>query len=92
MEMTEWLLEMGADIDEMPVEDEGTWARREEFGSPLHWAAEGKNWDIVKQLLEKGADKGLKDTQGRTVLERGGNDEVLRRLLEEHNTLIPFPY
>ena len=62
VEMTEWLLEMGADVNEMPVEDEGRWARRDEFGRPLHWAAEGKNWDVVKLLLERGADKVLQDS------------------------------
>ncbi|KAL9120492.1 MAG: hypothetical protein Q9187_002956, partial [Circinaria calcarea] len=78
VEITEWLIEMGADVNEMPVEDEGTWARREEL------ADRGQDWNVVKQLLERGADKGLKDAQERTVLERGGNEEGLRRLLEEH--------
>lgn len=85
VDMVAWLLDSGADINEYPVESDVTWMCKDEWGSPLHWAAQAKNWDVIEFLLAKGADTNIKDEKKRSVLESGGNAEVLRRLLEKYS-------
>ena len=46
-----------------------------EFGTPLHFAVERRQEATVKYLLSIDADPGLKDAEGRTVMERSRNKD-----------------
>jgi len=70
-----------------------TWAEGSAFmlptmsygGSPLNYAAFGGHVDVVRMLLERGADVGSKDSTGTAALWRaaaGGHDSVVTLLLE----------
>ncbi|MDP7240452.1 MAG: HisA/HisF-related TIM barrel protein [Dehalococcoidia bacterium] len=56
--------------------------------TPLHWASEGGHLEVVKALLEAGADTDLADGDGATPLHyashpsEGGHVEVVKALLE----------
>jgi ankyrin repeat protein len=67
------LLDLGADINEVPSAD--SWCVPNQdieagLGSALHAAASEGHTKVVSLLLEKGADVHLKDSKGRTALER----------------------
>jgi ankyrin repeat protein len=67
------LLDIGADPDEVP--DPESWCVKhqdieEGLGSALHAAASEGHYEIVSLLLERGADAQLKDSKGRTALDR----------------------
>jgi ankyrin repeat protein len=68
-EVIEYLLEAGADIDS--IENTSVESRRAEsgFGTALHYAAREGREDLVRMLLEKGADAEVRDTLGRTASE-----------------------
>lgn len=65
LDMVEFLLEKGANVDEV---DNGLSAPNWRKGSALHQAIRnGDSW-VLKTLLKKGADTGVKDRMGRTPL------------------------
>ena len=87
-DLVRMLLEKGAKVDTLGFVDCAIESRAEEAGSALHFAVDRKssNWEVVKLLLENGADVSLKDLKGRTVKERatanGFNDlEVILETL-----------
>lgn len=85
-DMVRFLLEKGADVDEMGIYHPYDRRCEERVGSALHQAARNGHQDIVALLLGEGADVNLKDLRGRTPLalaEAEGNDAV-KSLLREH--------
>ncbi len=70
IEMVKFLLEKGADINEIGLKDFGGDRVTEEGGSALHKAVMQGWEDIVRFLLDKGADINLLDIRGRTPLMR----------------------
>ena len=87
MDMVQFLLSKGADINEMGIRHPYDRRSDETVGSALHQAVRKGHADIVSLLLREGADVGLKDLRGRTPLELAeaeGNDTV-NSLLKEHS-------
>ncbi|KAL9099816.1 MAG: hypothetical protein Q9163_004739 [Psora crenata] len=80
LNMVEMLLDKGADIDEIGIEHPTDEMYREDMGSALHRAVNGSHRDVVRFLIEKGANVHLKDVLGRTPLDlalaRKNNDIV----------------
>ena len=73
LEMLDKLLSKGADVNAQTLDD----------STLLHLAADDNDIWLVKALLEHGADKTLKDEQGRTaydVAERCQYDAIKRAL------------
>ena len=68
-DMVRFLLEKGADVNEIGVEDPTDPRETEEMGSPLHKAAANGHEGVIQILLERGAKVDLKDAQGRTALQ-----------------------
>ncbi|THU94521.1 ankyrin [Dendrothele bispora CBS 962.96] len=68
------LLELGAEIDEIADLEKSPHFGYEEaeqgFGNALHVAAEEGHLEVVRLLLNRGADPELKDTNGRSAKER----------------------
>ena len=71
-DLVRMLLDKGAKVDTLGFVDCVIESRAEEAGSALHFAVDRKssNEEVVKLLLENGADVSLKDFKGRTVKER----------------------
>ena len=81
--MIEFLLQQGASINEIGLEDPTDERVTEDAGAPLHMAAEAGHKDVVELLLEKGANIDLTDLQGRTALDRAeqsGHGEIIQYL------------
>ena len=78
------LLDSGVDVNEVGFE----YCAVERFaavaGTGLHFAVDGGSEEAVRLLLERGADRQLKDAQGNTALERarGKNCEGIIALLD----------
>ncbi|KAK3167662.1 hypothetical protein OEA41_010789 [Lepraria neglecta] len=85
LKMVKFLLEKGADIDEIGIEHPTDERYGEDMGSALHRAVNGGHRDVVKFLIERGADVGLKDVIRRTPMDlaKARNDEELEKVLEE---------
>jgi ankyrin repeat protein len=67
------LLDLGANPNEVPPAD--NWCvslkdKEQGLGSALHAAASKGHSEIVSLLLKRGADEGLKDSKGRTALDK----------------------
>lgn len=80
LDMVEFLLEKGADIDEIVLKNFGSSKVTTEGGSALHKAVTNKRLDVVGFLLFKGADVHLVDIRGRTPLMRAtetGDHEII---------------
>lgn len=71
IEVLRLLLEKGVSLDSTAYEDQNSWALFHfmGLGTALHKAAELGKVDVVKFLLSKGANKGVKDANGRTPIE-----------------------
>jgi ankyrin repeat protein len=89
LDMIRYLLAHDADIKEIPDEDpfyfEDTPGWKEELGTALHKAVDGKQAAVVSLLLDSGADATIRDPCGRTVLDRakgaeGDNREIIHLL------------
>lgn len=80
VEMVKFLLERGADVDEVGVEDPLDERTREDVGSALHRAVENGFGEVARVLLEEGADVELRNARGvsgRRMAEERGLGEVL---------------
>ena len=69
--MVQWLLDQGADIDEIGVHHYGDRRREKDEGTALHKAMANGHVEMVKMLVGRGADLEVKDKMGRTPLARG---------------------
>lgn len=58
LEMLKMLLDEGADINEIGVEDPTDPRNKEDMGTALHRAEEGRCKDIINFLLERGLTGG----------------------------------
>lgn len=89
LQMVEYLLENGANIDEIGIEHPSDERYREDMGSALHRAVHGGHEEVVRFLLEKGANVNLKDVMGRTPLglAQVRNYQELASLLKEHGAV-----
>ena len=90
MHMVQFLLDQGADVDEIGIEHPTDKRYEEDVGSALHRAAYKGHEDITRILLEKGANVKLKDMMGRTALDlaHAGKHEKLEVLLSERITVL----
>lgn len=69
-EIVHYLIEKGADVDEVGVRDFGDRRRMDQEGAPLHKAASRGDVAMAKYLVEKGANTNSRDRLGRTPLEQ----------------------
>lgn len=64
--MVAYLLDRGADVDEIPDNDDlFDYPQRLGLGNALCMAAGAGNTEVVKLLLERGANKQVRDAWGR---------------------------
>ncbi|KAL8814716.1 MAG: hypothetical protein Q9223_006084 [Gallowayella weberi] len=70
LSMVRWLLDHGADIDEIGVHDYGDRRKKKLEGTALHKAAANGNLELAKLLVKRGASLKIKDPMDRTPLER----------------------
>lgn len=75
LDMVKFLLDKGADIDEIGLNDFGDDRVTEEGGSALHKAVTKECGEVVRYLLDKGAVVNLLDIKGRTPLMRARENE-----------------
>lgn len=68
--MVRWLLDQGAEIDEIGVHDYGDRRNKQLEGTALHKAAANGHLDMAKLLVERGASLSIKDPFDRTALAR----------------------
>jgi ankyrin repeat protein len=69
-EIAEYLLDQGAEINEVPCNDTITGSCRElEVVNALSMAAFRGQDDVVEVLLDRGADAGVRNPNGKTALE-----------------------
>ena len=89
LQLVEYLLNHGADIDEVGIEHPTDERFREDMGSALHRAAHRGHGDVVRLLLERGANVNLKDVMGRTPVElaQTGKHKKLEAMLTERATV-----
>lgn len=86
LDMVKFLLEKGADIDEIGLKDFGDDGVTEEGGSALHKAVTVECEDVARYLLDKGADVNLLDIKGRTPLIRAreNKSDTITNLLKTY--------
>ena len=89
LQMVEYLLDHGANIDEIGIEHPTDERYREDMGSALHRAVHGGHEEVVRFLLERGANGALKDVMGRTAmgLADAKNDGKMKGLLMKHGAI-----
>jgi ankyrin repeat protein len=88
------LIEQGADIDSTIYNDYPSWALFYfmGLGTALHKAAELGKVDLVHYLINEGANLDIKDSNGRTALERAkisNHCEVIRALEKDNRFSFP---
>ena len=88
IEVLRLLVEQGAPINSTVYEDYPSWALFHfmGLGTALHKAAELGNVDAVRYLIGEGADRSIKDTNGRTAIELAqmlNQRQVIEALEEE---------
>ena len=83
--VVQYLLDHGADINEIGIEHPTDPRYKEDMGSALHRAVYAGHRDIVEYLIKQGADLNLKDEMGRTPIDlaRTRRDESIERLLKD---------
>ena len=89
IELISFLLELGAPINEIQYTTHELSYRLQRctaLGTPLQYAAEKRNANVVSYLLQRGADPSIKSTRGNTALETARyynkeEDEVIQILL-----------
>lgn len=70
LEVVKYLLDVGADIDEIPDNEEIYYFdEHNNVKNALCAAAENGRAEVVRFLLERGADKGITDKHGKTPLQ-----------------------
>ena len=85
LEMVQFLLDHGANIDEVGVHDYGDRRRIPEEGTALHKAAERGDLEMAKVLSDRGAGLEILDKLGKTPLIRArdkGQEDMVRFLRE----------
>jgi ankyrin repeat protein len=74
VEISDYLFQVGVDVN----------AQDDHWGTALHWAVQTGQLDLIKMLLDKGADPNVKNHKGFTPLElallQWGNDETIELL------------
>ena len=88
-DLVRYLLDQGADVNEIGDEDDMDEREVLEVGSALHKAAARGNSAVVKLLLDRGAEIELKDAQGRTALDvaRIASPDEVVQILENYRTI-----
>ena len=79
-DMVQFLLDRGADVNEVGIYNRMDKRYDEYVGSALHRVVREGHDGIIPMLLEQGADVGLRDAKGRTPLvlaEAKGNDKAV---------------
>lgn len=89
LDMVKYSLDNGAEINEFGIEHHTDERYKEDMGSPLHKAVDGGHEDVVRFLLDKGADVRLKDPLGRTpmILALPKNNARMAELLKAHGAV-----
>jgi len=89
LDVVKYLLDNGADINEVGIEHPTDERYKEDMGSALHKAVDGGHEDVVRFLLDKGADVSLKDPLGRTpmALALARNNARMAELLKAHGAV-----
>lgn len=92
IDLIQYLLDEGADMNEIPLDDHYlTFQTSYELGPPIHYAADNQQLEVIKFLLDHGADATLRDCAGRTIMERSRKDnadwEDLEALLKSRGML-----
>ena len=90
LEMVQYLLDHGADINEIGIEHPTDPRYQEDMGSALHRAVNAGHRDIVEFLIKQGASLDLKDEMGRTPLDlaRTRKDEAIEELLTDDDVVL----
>ena len=85
-DIVRYLLDEGADINEIGIEHPQDERYKEDMGSALHRAVQGGHENVVRFLIDKGADLILKDPMGRTplALAQAKQDARMMEVLKEH--------
>ena len=81
--MAAWLLDRGADVDEVGIRDYGDRRKRKYEGTALHKAAANGDLEMAKLLVTHKARLDIKDPLDRTPLTRAleeGHHEVAEYL------------
>ena len=68
--MVRYLLDHGADIDEIGLHDQGDRRKKKDEGTALHQAVANGDVDLAKLLVNRGARTDIRDPLDRTPLMR----------------------
>lgn len=88
--VVKYLLDHGADINEIGIEHPTDPRYKEDMGSALHRAVNAGHRDIVDYLIKQEANLNLKDEMGRTPmgLARTRKDESIEKLLKDAGAVL----
>ena len=83
--VVQYLLDHGADINEIGIEHPTDPRYKEDMGGALHRAVNAGHCDVVEYLIKRGADVNLKDEMGRTPMDlaRMRKDGSIEELLKD---------